>query len=95
MGMRAFIDRREALKNTLGNLTLLTKSANPSLSNLPFIGQPGQHKRQFLRSSLLKMNQEIADCASWDEDAIRKRGERLAVIANSLWPAPQSVVAAK
>jgi hypothetical protein len=92
--MRTLIDRREAAKNTLGNLTLLTRSANPSLSNLPFDGKPGQNKREFLRSSLLKMNQDIANCAMWDEAAIEKRAERLATLASALWPTPVAAEAA-
>jgi hypothetical protein len=91
--MRALIDRREAAKNTLGNLTLLTSSANPSLSNLPFNGEPEQNKREFLRSSLLKMNQEIANCPMWDEAAIEKRAERLAALAIALWPIPAAAEA--
>jgi Protein of unknown function (DUF1524) len=91
--MRILIDRREVAKNTLGNLTLLTSSANPSLSNLPFNGEPEQNKREFLRSSLLKMNQEIANCPMWDEAAIQRRAERLADLATALWPIPAAAEA--
>jgi uncharacterized protein with ParB-like and HNH nuclease domain len=83
----------EAAKNTLGNLTLLTSSANPSLSNLPFNGEREQNKREFLRSSLLKMNQEIANCSTWDEAAIERRAERLATLATALWPIPAAAEA--
>jgi hypothetical protein len=50
------IATREALKHTLGNLTLLTDTRNPSLGNLNF-----DTKRAALSSSLLKLNREIAD----------------------------------
>jgi hypothetical protein len=73
---------REALKHTLGNLTLLTGALNPSISNLPF-----SHKREQLRSqSLLRLNQEIAELPKWDEECIRARASTLATRAIAIWP---------
>jgi hypothetical protein len=75
------IATREALKHTLGNLTLLTDARNPSLGNLNF-----DTKRDALHGSLLKLNHEIADLPCWTEDSIRVRAGRLADLAIKIWP---------
>ena len=51
----AEVEEREALKHTLGNLTLLTSSLNPSLGNS---GWP--EKRVAIFKSLLVLNRNIA-----------------------------------
>lgn len=87
----AAIGRREVLKNTLGNLTLLTPSGNPRLGNKPFTTIDDVvkvSKREALRTSLLKMNHEIAAHAEWNEEKIVTRGSVLATRAVALWPAP-------
>ena len=73
--MRSLINAREHAKNTLGNLTLVTGSNNPALSNLPF-----ETKRSRLENSLLKLNQDITKLDIWDEAAIVERGQRLATL---------------
>jgi hypothetical protein len=73
---------REAVKHTLGNLTLLTEARNPSLGNLSF-----DTKRDALRKSLLKLNHEIAGLSCWAEENIRARATRLATLATEIWPA--------
>jgi hypothetical protein len=88
---RGAIQRREVLKHTLGNLTLLTPSGNPRLSNLPFErldAAVGLSKRDAMRASLLKMNQEIAAHDSWTEETIEARGRLLAARTIALWPSP-------
>jgi hypothetical protein len=85
----AAIRRRETLKNSLGNLTLLTTSGNPRLGNQPFLAPDdvvGISKRESLRTSLLKMNQEIAAHAEWDEEKIIARADILATRVIALWP---------
>src|SRR6478736_4780599 len=85
------IRRREVLKHTLGNLTLLTPSGNPRLGNLPFTmadDSVGLSKQDALRASLLKMNQEIAAHDDWTEDRIETRGKLLAKRVIGLWPSP-------
>jgi hypothetical protein len=77
-----FIAEREALKHTLGNLTLLTDTRNPSLGNLDFAA-----KQVKLRKSLLKLNHEIADAPNWTEERIRARAARLSDLAIRVWPA--------
>ncbi len=70
------IAERQALKHTLGNLTLLTDARNPSLGNLGF-----SLKQEQLKKSLLKLNHEIADMPDWSEENIRKRAIRLSDLA--------------
>ena len=80
----ALIADREALKHTLGNLTLLTQARNPSLGNFRF-----DTKRDAFRRSLLKLNHEIADVPNWTEETIRARADRLAKLAIRIWPASE------
>jgi hypothetical protein len=75
------IAEREALKHTLGNLTLLTDARNPSLGNLNFA-----MKQSKLRNSLLKLNHEIAEMPDWTEERIRTRANRLSDLAIRVWP---------
>lgn len=74
---------RERLINTIGNLTLVTASLNPSLSNGPFAAK----KAQFARS-LLAMNRGIAEVEDWTEKRIEKRGRDLSELANQIWAVP-------
>lgn len=86
----AVIAKRERLKHSLGNLTLLTPSGNPRLGNKPFTvpdDDLGISKREALRTSLLRMNHEIAAQPDWGEDRIASRAEILATRAIALWPA--------
>lgn len=91
---------RDALVNTLGNLTVITQSLNSSLSNRPWTdanaegisegGRPSVGKRSLLNQhSLLLLNKEILEHESaWTEDDIRARGERLAELVCETWPIP-------
>ncbi len=86
-----FIARRQVLKHSLGNLTLLTPAGNPHLGNRPFTdpdAEVGISKREALRKSLLKMNQEIAESETWGEAQILFRAGKLTERAISLWPHP-------
>lgn len=74
---------RDALIDSLGNLTLLASARNISLSNRPFA-----EKRMEFEKSLLVLNRDIAQEAVWNEDLIVKRGRRLADQALKLWPEP-------
>lgn len=79
-------DRRDHIVHTLGNLTLLTRKLNPSVSNGPW-----QKKlAQISRHSLLRLNKEIEahDQGTWDEAAIHARGKSLAAPACKTWPRP-------
>jgi hypothetical protein len=75
------IRERESLKHTFGNLTLLTNARNPSLGNLDFAA-----KREKLKSSFVKLNQEIAEFPDWTVERIRARAVRLSKVAADIWP---------
>jgi hypothetical protein len=78
------IVRRNRIKETLGNLTLLTKPLNSSVSNGPFEG-----KRQALKdNSLLVLNQEVSALEDWSEEAIATRGKALFQSARVIWAFP-------
>ena len=80
-GMRDEMEAREQAKNTLGNLTLLTPPANSQNGN-----EGWSIKRERAGKSLLALNRDVADHDTWDEYAIRIRGEKLAEVADQVWP---------
>lgn len=75
---------REQLLHTIGNLTLLTKKLNPSVSN----GAWGRKVTEIGKHSRLRMNLEIVNNWSdgWNEEKIRARGAALFNMAVALWP---------
>jgi hypothetical protein len=93
--------QRDKYVNTIGNLTLVTKSLNGALSNRPWTdaeaaplaegGQPGRGKRSILDDfNLLVVNKKIIDehAIAWtDDDIIERSGDMAAAIAN-IWPGP-------
>lgn len=64
------INRNKKL-HTLGNLTLLTTSLNPSVSNSSFVIK----QKELARQSTLLLNTYFIDLETWDESAIEKRTE--------------------
>jgi uncharacterized protein with ParB-like and HNH nuclease domain len=66
--------------NKLGNLTLTTASENSKLSNKGF-----DEKRQILKDSDWKINQELGKNYVWDEKKIEKRGKELFEFALKRW----------
>ena len=75
------IVRRNRLKDSFGNRTLLTKPLNSSVSNGPYAG-----KRTALQDhSLLVMNREITAHDTSHEEAIIARGKSLCTLAKSIW----------
>lgn len=92
---------RDHTVNTLGNLTLVTRSLNASLSNRPWTdheavgmtegGRPNTGKRALLDEfSLLVLNKEIvkAGSESWTEVAIVERSRRLTQVLCQVWEGP-------
>jgi len=79
--MREEMEIRERAKNTLGNLTLLTPPANSQNGN-----DAWPVKRERIVKSLLALNRDVAAHDGWDEETIRVRGEKLAEIADLIWP---------
>ena len=77
---------RNALMQTVGNLTILTQSLNSAVSNSPWEVK----KPELLQSSLLPINQQLYGVERWDEDAISRRGRDLFNKALEIWPKPYS-----
>jgi uncharacterized protein with ParB-like and HNH nuclease domain/predicted transport protein len=77
---------QEEWLHRLGNLTLTRY--NPELSDRPFI-----EKRDLpevgLRTSPLYLNQGLGELKSWNAQAIRERGGRLADRALTVWASPR------
>lgn len=81
------ITKRERLKQTLGNLTLLTQPLNSSVSNGPFLAK----RDAIAEHTLLELNRLILKASTWDEESIVKRGLEMATIAKDIWPYPATV----
>jgi hypothetical protein len=76
--------RRDQLVNTLGNLTLVTGSLNPSLSNSGW-----EKKRPELKKfAKLNLNQYFhgIEADKWDEHAIERRTAVLLDQLTAIWP---------
>jgi len=97
--------KRDGLVNTLGNLTLVTKSLNGSLSNRPWTdteaaamkegGEAGKGKWSLLDSfSLLVLNKQILNghLDDWTEDDIARRSTDLTTAICEVWPGPSEEV---
>lgn len=91
------MERRQRLKDTLGNLTILTDKLNPSIGNLGWevkSGEKGigesllQINKSIVRTSLWKEHyQDLpADKKTWDEDLILARSKALSATINARWP---------
>ena len=79
------IARRESLKATFGNLTLVHYGVNRSLQHGPF---PSKRDALF-RESNLHLNRELMQLERWDEEAITRRGRAMFDIALRVWPGPE------
>lgn len=81
--------RRNRLKHTIGNLTLLTQPMNSAQSNSGWA-----EKRALMqepeRGSLLVLNKEIDAVNDWDEAAIEARSAALFGLAVNIWPYPKA-----
>lgn len=76
------IVRRNRLKHTVGNLTLLTQPLNSSVSNASF----NIKKVALNEHSLLVLNRELVAHDRWAEDTIEVRSEELFKLALQIWP---------
>ena len=82
--------RREAARvrnqvvHQIGNLTLLTRKLNPSVSNGPW----EQKRREILKYSALNLNRSLQD--NWNEAQILQRSKQLLDVALKIWPRPNS-----
>ena len=79
--------KRNAILQTIGNLTLLTQPLNSSVSNGPF----KQKREAIAGQSQLRLNsyfQKPRDMVEWNEQDIVDRAKRLFEIACQIWPYP-------
>lgn len=78
--LKAEIEARRHSINTIGNLTMITGSLNPSLSNGPW-----KKKRAEFSKSLLVLNRDISSMDEWNEEAISERSESIGSSINKIW----------
>jgi hypothetical protein len=78
------IVRRQRLKQTLGNLTLVTQSFNSEVSNLGF----DVKRKEFEDQSILMITKDFVKKDNWTEDEIAARGKQLFEHARRIWRAP-------
>lgn len=86
------VQRRQRLINTLGNLTLITGSLNPALSNSAW-----ESKRpELMKFSKLNLNQYFhgSEAEEWNEAAIERRTAYFSNQLTKIWPAlPKTAIA--
>lgn len=75
---------QEIWLHTLGNLTLT--GYNSEYSDRPFAAKRDMHGG--FRDSPLRLNQGLAALDTWNESAIKARADRLARLAEKVWPRP-------
>ena len=78
--------RRQKLKHTIGNLTLLHYGVNRGLRNKGF----DVKQKALFKESNLHLNRELMVCTHWDEDAIENRSKALFEVARKIWSAPDA-----
>jgi uncharacterized protein with ParB-like and HNH nuclease domain len=87
MDQREAEDRREELIHSIGNLTLLTKSLNPSVSNGPWT----KKREAILKHSALNLNRSLP--TEWTEKDIKSRADALLMTALDIWPRDKAFAA--
>ena len=75
-----------AALHTLGNLTILTNSLNPSVSNSNFITK----REAIIEQSTLMINRYFYSLEEWNETNIIKRGDSLYQAIEEIWNYPSS-----
>jgi len=75
------IKNRNNKLHSLGNLTLLTTSLNPSVSNSSF----DIKQKELAKQSTLLLNTYFIDFDAWDENSIEKRTELLIDDIIKIW----------
>lgn len=79
-------DKRNIIIHTIGNLTLVNKRLNSSMSNGPW-----EHKRAELHDyTTLMLNKKLVSEPHWDDDSIRTRSQWMAELVSECWPGPDS-----
>lgn len=82
---------RDARIHRLGNLTLLTKKLNSTVSNGPWAGDKGKSAHLQEKDVLLLNSRLLKDYASrqWDEPGIDQRTDRAIQAILEIWPVPE------
>lgn len=75
------IENRNKKLHTIGNLTILTSSLNPSVSNSSF----NNKKKEISHQSTILLNTYFHNKEKWDEDEIEKRSTHLYEQIKSIW----------
>jgi hypothetical protein len=75
------IIRRNRIKQTLGNLTLVTQSFNSGVSNFAF----DVKRHEFEEQSILMLTKDFVKKRKWGEDEIAARSKALFEFARNLW----------
>lgn len=75
------IVKRNKMLHSLGNLTLLTSSLNPSVSNLSFCDK----QKELAKHSTLKLNTYFMDMEVWNESKIEERSKHLIEVIIKIW----------
>lgn len=81
---QAFVEQRERLKHTLGNLTLHAGGLSPAQSRAAWEAK----KAELLRGATANLGRDLHDAPRWAEEEILARGQSLADAACRLWPYP-------
>ena len=79
--------RREQLMHTVGNLTLVTESLNPAMSNGPWKSK----KAALAEHCSMAMNRKLVAMDDWSDVAIENRSKELFILAKQIWPRPNAL----
>lgn len=79
---------RDEVKNTFGNLTILTEKLNPSISNAAW----GEKRKKIDEHSVTHLNNKLVKEweDEWNEKTIEERGKWLSKQVAEVWPGPDS-----
>ena len=83
---KALVDDRARIVDTLGNLTLITGSLNPSLGNTGW-----EKKRKKLAGSLLALNRMVAEAEKWNEKSVESRADKISYVIVRRWEHPDGL----
>ena len=84
------VSERERVIHSIGNLTLVNKRLNPSLSNADWHTKA----RALVQHSVLHLNKQLLSSfteSDFSEAQIRERGKTLAGQATTIWPGPKEI----
>ena len=77
---------RDGLRQSIGNLTIITGRLNSSMSNAPY----AEKRESLFSNSTLLLNKELYRYESWDVAEIRKRERQSIAKFLTIWPEPKS-----